>query len=91
MNVENIELLKTALEKERKAREVAENILEQKSRNLLLISKELKLTNLKLQNLLDEKSTQLEGIFENINDAYVMLDLSGNILKMNNIAESIFG
>jgi PAS domain S-box-containing protein len=90
MNVENIEILKKALDRERKSRKAAEKILEQKSRNLLLISKELKLTNLKLQKLLDEKSTQLEGIFENINDAYVVLDLSGNILKMNNIAEKIF-
>ncbi len=90
MDVENIEILKRALERERKSRKAAEKILEQKSRSLFLISKELKLTNLKLQKLLDEKSTQLEGIFENINDAYVVLDLSGNILKMNNIAENIF-
>lgn len=91
MNAEDIEILKRALEREKKARQSAEKILEQKSRNLFLISKELKITNLKLQDLLEEKSSQLQGIFENINDAYISIDLEGNILKMNDIAENIFG
>ncbi|PQJ77844.1 sensor histidine kinase [Polaribacter porphyrae] len=88
---EEIEVLQRALERERFARKSAEKILEEKSRNLFTISRELKLTNLHLQQLLDEKSSVLEGIFENINDAYLVIDLQGNILKMNDIAENLFG
>ena len=91
MNPADIEILKRALEKEKKARKEAEKILEEKSRNLFLISKEFKLTNLKLQQLLEEKSSQLQGIFKNINDAYIVVDLLGNVLKMNDVAEVFFG
>ena len=90
MENSEIEILKRALEREKKARKEAEKILEEKSRNLFILSRELKLTNNKLQTLLEEKSNQLQGVFENINDAYVVIDLSGKILKMNDVAEVLF-
>lgn len=90
MGKTELEILRSALERERSARKQAEQILEQKSRNLLYISKELKIANQKLTQLLDEKSTQLKGVFENINDAYIVIDLSGNIIKMNDIAKDLF-
>lgn len=88
---EDVEILKRALSRERAARKSAEQILEKKSEELFAISEKLKSTNLQLENLLEEKSSQLEGIFENINDAYLVIDLDGNILKMNDVAKYLFG
>ncbi len=90
MENNELEVLKKALEREKSARKQAELILEQKSRNLLLISRELKLANQELTKLLNEKSTQLSGVFKNINDAYVVFNLSGDILEMNNNAKELF-
>lgn len=90
MNNVTIEVLQKNLEKEKAERKKAETILEQKSRNLLLISRELKLANQKLTRLLDEKSSQLQAVFENLNDAYLEMDLFGNIFKMNDIARDLF-
>jgi len=90
MENNELEVLKKALEREKSTRKQAELILEQKSRNLLLISRELKLANQELTKLLNEKSTQLSGVFKNINDAYVVFNLSGDILEMNNNAKELF-
>lgn len=88
---EEIEILKRALSREKDARKSAEKILEDKSRELFYTSEKLKKTNLQLEKLIDEKSSELQGIFENINDAYVVMDLLGNVLKMNDVAEELFG
>lgn len=84
MSQKEIEILKRALLREKSARKAAEKILEEKLR-------ELYSTSQKLQNLLDEKSTQLQGVFENIIDAYVVMDLKGNVLKFNEAATKLFG
>ena len=84
MNPNELDILKRQLERERKARKAAEKILEEKSR-------ELYFTSQKLENLLDEKSSQLQGVFENIVDAYVVMDLSGNVIKFNEAATKLFG
>ncbi len=91
MNQEQVEILNRALKREKAARKAAEKILEDKSRELYFLSEELKKTNLKLENLLDERSSQLKGVFENILDAYVIMDLGGNILKFNDAAITLFG
>jgi len=91
MSLKKIEILERTLERERKARKAAEKILEEKSLDLYNTSKELQEVNQKLENLLDEKTSQLQGVFENINDAYVVIDFNGNILRMNDIAEVLFG
>jgi PAS domain S-box-containing protein len=91
MNSNKIALLERTLKREKAARKIAENILEKKSRALYKTSEELKEVNAELAHLLGEKSSQLAGIFENINDAYVIIDLNGNVLKFNNIAETLFG
>ncbi|WP_299886056.1 PAS domain S-box protein [uncultured Lacinutrix sp.] len=84
MSQEDIDILKRALQREKAARKAAEKILEEKSR-------ELYQTSLKLEQLLDEKSSQLQGVFENILDAYVVMDLKGNIIKFNEAATHFFG
>ncbi|WP_282041594.1 PAS domain-containing sensor histidine kinase [Winogradskyella flava] len=84
MSQDQIDILKRALEREKQARKAAEKILEEKSR-------ELYQTSQKLEHLLDEKSSQLQGVFENIVDAYVVMDLNGDVLKFNEAAARLFG
>lgn len=84
MSQKEIDILKRALVREKQARKSAEKILEEKSRVLYE-------TSLKLEQLLEEKSSQLQGVFENIIDAYVVIDLYGNVLKFNEAATSLFG
>lgn len=91
MSQDQIEILKRALKREKSARKSAEKILEDKSKELYNISSELKQSNLKLNNILEEKLSTLKGIFENINDAYLVMDLFGNVIKMNDGAVELFG
>lgn len=90
MSLEKEEILNRALNRQKKARYQAEKILEDKSRELYITSQELKQVNTKLESLLGEKNSQLEGVFENINDAYLVMDLEGNVIKVNNVAEEFF-
>lgn len=91
MSQDQIDILKRALQREKAARKAAEEILEDKSRKLYNTSEELKESNLKLENLLYKKSTELKGVFENIIDAYVVIDLKGNVIKINDAATDLFG
>ncbi|WP_298417693.1 PAS domain-containing sensor histidine kinase [uncultured Kordia sp.] len=91
MSQEQIEILQRALKREKAARKAAEKILEDKSRELYALSEELKISNEKLAASVTEKSSQLEGVFKNINDAYVVMDIKGNVLKMNSVATNFFG
>jgi hypothetical protein len=72
MSQEKIDILQRALKREKAARKAAEKILEDKSKELYTLSEELKVSNAKLANTVNEKSVQLEGVFKNINDAYVV-------------------
>ena len=91
MDQNQIDILKRSLERQKNARKAAEKILEIKSLDLYNISQELKKANDQLEDLLDEKTTQLKGIFENINDAYIVMDIYGNVLKINDNATDLFG
>ena len=90
MSKERIEILERALKREKEARKISEKILEHKSRDLYLLSQELKEANTKLATLLDQKSSQLQGVFDNINDAYLVIDIQGKVLKMNDVAIDFF-
>lgn len=81
---EEHDILKRALEREKAARKAAEKILEEKSRELYAASQNL-------QHLLDEKTWQLNGFLENIIDAYVLMDINGDVLKLNEAATKLFG
>ena len=91
MDQHKIDILQKSLITERAARKAAEKIVEDKSKDLHLLSNELKKTNLKLEALKVEQSSQIEAVFENINDGYILMDIFGNILKMNNNAKDFFG
>ncbi len=86
-----IEILERALLREKNARKKAEAILEKKSTELYSITEALKVSNKKLAELLKEKTNELEGVFINILDAYVLIDLEGNVLKMNDAAIHLLG
>ncbi len=79
MSQDKIDILKRALEREKRSRKAAEKILESKSADLFQITQELQRSNAKLESLLKEKTTELKGVFENIVDAYAVIDLSGNV------------
>ena len=84
-------MLEKALEKEKIARKKAEKTLEKKTKELYTTSKALKTSNEKLSKHLQEKTTQLEGVFTNILDAYIVIDNRGYAIKLNDAAVDLFG
>ena len=86
MSQEQIDILRRALDREKAARKQAEKILEEKSAELYNSNKKLERLNTDLESLLTRTDSQLQGVFENIVDAYLIMDLNGNILKMNDAA-----
>ncbi len=86
-----IEVLEKALLREKNARKKAESILEEKSTELYNLSEALKTSNQKLAKHLKEKTNQLEGVFTNILDAYVVIDINGFVLNMNDAAVTLLG
>lgn len=86
-----IELLKRALERQKKARQQAERILEEKSKELYSTANRLKEANERLEGLVTSATSELEGVFTNIVDPYIVMDLESNVLKMNNAAKEFFG
>ncbi|MFB9052772.1 PAS domain S-box protein [Formosa undariae] len=91
MSQQQIDILKRALERERAARKQAEKILENKAAELYEVNQKLQKSNKDLEALLTRTDSQLQGVFENIVDSYVIIDLVGNILKMNDAAEDLLG
>ncbi|NER17363.1 PAS domain-containing sensor histidine kinase [Spongiivirga citrea] len=86
-----IEILKRALAREKEARKQAEKILEEKASDLFQLTTDLRTANEKLEGLVSERTSELEGVFENIIDSYVVMNLSGDVLKMNDAAKELFG
>ena len=91
MDNKEVLLLKKALDRQVKARKQAESLLESKSKELYDTTRHLQEANSRLENMLTEKSSELEGIFINIVDPYIVMDLTGTIIKMNNAANDFFG
>ena len=91
MSDEKIKIYERALAREKAARKQAEQILEQKSKELYEKSEELRISNFKLENLYKQTSSELQGVFENIVDAYVVMDMNSKVIKMNHAAEELLG
>lgn len=91
MSQHRIDILERALKREKEARKAAERILEQKSTEIYYSNKKLEKLYEDIESELTRKDSQLQGVFENIVDAYVVMDLNGNILKMNNAALFMLG
>lgn len=97
MNKES-ELLKKKLAREQAAREEAEQLLEKKSLELFYSNEKLKELNVNLEDLVEERTQKLnetqldyQTMVESINDMIFRLDLQGNILFNNQIAQKIIG
>lgn len=80
---EDINILQRALQREKEARKQAEEILEKKSL-------ELYDTNESLSKVINQQEIQLKGLFFSILDSYILMDLYGNVLKMNEEAVNFF-
>ena len=91
MNQKEIDILKRALDRERASRKLAEKILEEKSKELYELNIKLEKSNVKLTSLNNKVNSQLQGVFENLVDPYVEIDLNGDILQMNNAAVDLLG
>ncbi|WP_340200558.1 PAS domain S-box protein [Ascidiimonas sp. W6] len=91
MNKISEDIYKRALAREKASRKKAEKILEDKALELYNLTLQLQEVNAKLESKLSEKTSELEGVFENIVDAYVVIDISGNVLRMNNAAIDLLG
>ncbi|MEO9893040.1 PAS domain S-box protein [Aurantibacter sp.] len=91
MDNKEVVLLKKALERQKKARVQAEQILESKSKELYDVAFHLKESNARLENLICTKTTELDGAFVNIIDSYVVMDLQFNVISMNSAAKEFFG
>ncbi|MDO3695404.1 PAS domain S-box protein [Wenyingzhuangia sp. chi5] len=89
MSQHEVEILKRALARERSARKQAEEILEKKSEELYLLNQKNKKAKDQLEALLKVKNSELNGFYENLVDPYIMMDLSGNAIKMNKAAEKL--
>ena len=90
-NNNKVEILERALQREKAARKAAEKILEEKSYELYNLTQELKISNEKLEDSLSQKTSELEGVFLNIVDAYIVMDIMGNVLNMNEAAVEMLG
>ncbi|MDT7831170.1 PAS domain S-box protein [Flavobacteriaceae bacterium S356] len=86
-----LNILEKALAREKKARKEAEKILEEKSLELYEKREELVSINENLAKVIDQKTIEFKGIFDNIIDSYILMDLHGNVLKMNKPAVKFFG
>ncbi|MFT5735881.1 MAG: PAS domain S-box-containing protein, partial [Maribacter sp.] len=91
MDSKEVQLLKRALDRQKRARIQAEKILEEKSKELYDATHHLKEANAKLENSLNEKTSELDGVFINIIDPYVVMDLQFNVINMNSSAKEFLG
>lgn len=86
-----LEILERALQREKAARKQAEEILEQKAAELYDISVELRKSNQQLEKLYKKQSFKLKGVFDNLSDAYMIMDFDGNVIEMNEASKKVFG
>ncbi|MFT4804991.1 MAG: two-component system, sporulation sensor kinase E, partial [Psychroserpens sp.] len=83
-NSDQIDVLKRALQRERKAKEIAEGFIENRIRDLYLDNIALK------SSLLNEEEFQ-KDLIENLVDAFFVVDFDGTILKMNKEGKKLIG
>ena len=91
MSDDKVKILEKALLREKLARKEAEKILEEKSLELFEKNQELVSINKNLSTVIKEKTSELNVLFDNITDSYILMDLHGNVLKMNKPANDFIG
>jgi PAS domain S-box-containing protein len=88
---DKIAVYEDALARERELRKKTECLLEVKVQELLQKEQELRLSKLELAELHQQTTAERDGVFENMNDSYVIMDLDGYPIKMNTAAEQFLG
>ncbi len=91
MNHNKRQFLEASLAYEKMARKETEVALQQTSRALQNKNKELESAKTKIIRLVNEKQIELDNLFRSIIDPYILMDLFGNVIKMNKAAEDFFG
>ena len=91
MDNTDVSILHRALIREKKARQAAERLLEKKSKELYDASLHLREANGKLEAMLDNQGSRIDGAFVNIIDPYVVMDLTTKVLNMNASAKEFLG
>ena len=91
MDKDELSILKRALAREKRARKAAEKLLEDKSKELYDASLHLREVNGKLETILSEKGSAMEGAFVNIIDPYVVMSLETEVVNMNASAKEFLG
>ncbi len=84
MPTNDIEILKKALERERKARQLAESIVENRLR-------ELYFNNIQLSNTVLTQEQFQNDLLDNLVDPLFVIDFNGEILKINKEATNLLG
>lgn len=84
MLTNDIEILKKALERERKSRELAESFVENRLR-------ELYVSNIQLSNRVLTQEEFQNDLLDNLVDALFVIDFKGEILKINKEATKLLG
>lgn len=77
---DKIQALELALQNEKRAREKAEELLLNRTSELLEVREALKV-----------KTNEYNIFFENILDSFIVMDTMGNVIKMNEAAVKLFG
>ncbi|MFC4723257.1 PAS domain S-box protein [Geojedonia litorea] len=83
-------VLERSLLRERMGRKHAENLLEDKTLELFLLTQRFQNITEKLQDSLKDKNLKLEAVFSNSNDAYILIDEHGNIKNINQHSVDLF-
>ena len=84
MSKKDIEILQKKLNQEIEKRVIAENLLQEKTQEVINLNKNL-------SYVINKKTQAIESFFENIIDPSILMDLYGNVLKMNKSAVDFFG
>ena len=91
MDKNEVAMLKRAIEREKKARKAAENLLEQKAKELYAASLHLREANGRLETLLNKQGNSINSDFINIIDPYVVMGLDTRVINMNTSAKDFLG
>ena len=86
---DNIGIYERALKREKAARQAAEKILEEKASELFELNRELNAKNLILQQNFTSKEKELQDLFQSLVEGYVISNLDGFILKVNDSAKDM--
>ena len=90
MSEQKIKILERALIRSKESRKQAEAILEQKSFELFNVNQKLESTNKMMEVLLDDKSSQMNIVFEN-SSLGIFLSSNGQLLETNSALHKILG